>query len=114
MTIPWLSHYAWIIDQDHLSGPKSDHFDPEYCCESLIGPRNANGTDKDELTHNYEQHHQFRMYDDDGILYVTGTLYWNGGEPDEDYVYGPLADYGTPGMGAILIKYTGKPEWDCG
>lgn len=55
------------------------------------------------------------MYDDDNILYVTGTLFWNGeSEPAEEFAYAPLRDYGTPGLGCVLVRYTGRPDWDCG
>ena len=114
------SPYAWIIDRDHLA----DDFGDE---KGVIGPRGANvgpdyGTfeeNKAELSRNYQHHHQFRMYDDDGELYYTGTLYWNGyanyPENEEiDFAYSPLDDFGMPNAGAVLIKYTGKPQWDCG
>lgn len=125
------SPYAWIIDQDHLSGPGGEFYDPsepDDNCIGVTGPRDADISDdenvdyesaKAALARNYEHHHQFRMYDDDKILYVTGTLYWNG-DPDspdddeDDYVYGPLRDYGHGGLGCVLIQYTGRPEWDCG
>ena len=55
------------------------------------------------------------MYDDDGILYVTGTLFWDGeSEPEEEFVYAPLRDYGMPGLGCVLVRYTGRSAWDCG
>lgn len=104
------SPYAWIIDTDHLadSGDRGD--------AGVIGPHDANGGSKDELARNYAHHHQFRMYDDDQELYYTGTAFWNGASdsPEEEFVYGPLGDYGMPNAGCVLIKYTGKPQWDCG
>lgn len=111
-----MSTYAWIIDKDHLSGPDSDNPEPRYCCEGTSGPRDARGESKDEFRANYQHHHQFRMYDDDRILYVTGTLFWDGDadNPSEEQVYGPLGDYGIGGMGAVEIRYTDRPQWDCG
>lgn len=108
---PQFSHYAWIIDKDHLYDGQ-DYLADEA---GTVGPYNAPSSNRQILGVSYAHRHQFRMYDDDGILYYTGTLYWNGDpEPDEEYVYGPLADFGEPNAGAVLIKYTGKPEWDCG
>jgi len=105
------STYAWIIDKDHLYAGQ-DYLRQEA---GTIGPRDANGSTKQELAANYPQHHQFRMYDDDGILYYTGTLYWDDeGEPLEEYTYGPLFDYGAPNAGAVVIKYTDRPGWECG
>lgn len=104
------SPYAWIIDKDHLAeaGDSGD--------AGVVGPRDANGDSKEELSRNYPHHHQFRMYDDDQELYYTGTLFWEGEAdgPEEDFVYGPLGDFGGPNAGCVLIKYTDKPGWDCG
>lgn len=127
------SPYAWIIDQDHLTGPGGQFYDPEDPdddCVGLIGPHGARVSEtalpfyemaKTELCTNYQHRHQFRMYDDDGILYVTGTLFWNGDEDDPDTAgdsdevcYAPLRDYGEGGLGCVVVKYTGRPEWDCG
>lgn len=121
------SEYAWIIDKDHLSGPGGEFYnaeEPDHG-EGVIGPSACEHhhqfgmyyeDNKAELTRNYDNHHQFRMYDDDDILYYTGTLFWNGPADhlEEEQAYGPLGDYGMPSAGAVLIKYTDKPEWDCG
>lgn len=103
------SPYAWIIDTDHLAE------DGEDGDAGVIGPRDAAGESKSELERSYGHRHQFRMYDDDGELYYTGTLFWSGdAEPDEEVVYGPLGDFGMPNAGCVLIKYPGRPDWDCG
>lgn len=99
------SDYAWRIDKDHLSDPGED-----YCSQGIVGPRNAAPVET------YAHHHQFRMYDDDGELYVTGTLFWNGeaDNPSDEATYSPLRDYGMGGLGCTLIKYTDRPYWDIG
>lgn len=113
-TIP--SPYAWYIDRDHLFNPSWEGVINEA---GTVGPHNAAGGNnqrgnKRDLESHYAHHHQFRMFDDDGELYYTGTLFWqDGDEPDEFYLVAPLADFGTPNAGAVLIKYTGKPGWDC-
>lgn len=105
-----MSDYAWIIDKDYLMDSGS-----EWSEAGLIGPSDAQGYSKQELLSAYDHHHQFRMYDDDDELYYTGTLFWNGdSEPSEQYLYGPLGDFGMPNAGATSIDYTGKPEWNCG
>ncbi|ORW08078.1 MULTISPECIES: hypothetical protein [Mycolicibacter] len=108
------SLYAWIIDRDHLERSLNEfnHNEP-VGCEGVYGPRGANGDTKAALDANYEHHHTFEMRDDDGILYVTGTLYWNG-DPEFEVTYMPLRDYGAPAMGCVRVSYPGHPEWDCG
>lgn len=104
------SSYAWIITKDHLGDDD----------RGTVGPHDANISEdattfsqmSAELSRNYPLRNQFRMYDDDGILYYTGMLYYH--EDDEESCYGPLGDFGMPNAGAVLIKYTGHPEMDCG
>lgn len=108
-----MSDYAWIIDEDHLD---LDSVLGEGADDSgTIGPRDSKGNTRDELIEKYQNRHQFRMYDDDGELYYTGTLFWDGdpNSPAEHQVYGPLGDFGTPNAGAVTITYAGRPEWDC-
>lgn len=107
-----VSPYAWYIDTDHLFNPSWDGVVNEA---GTVGPRDAPGGNKRGLEAHYAHRHQFRMYDDDGELYYTGTLFWNGDpEPDEEYLYGPLADFGAPNAGAVVIRYTGRPGWEIG
>lgn len=102
------SPYAWIIDIDHLADSSSDE-------AGTVGPHDAAGDDKDALASHYPNRHQFRMYDDDEELYYTGTLFWIGdAEPEEEFTYGPLGDFGTPNAGAVSVRYTDKSSWDCG
>lgn len=118
-----MSDYAWIIDKDHLADDMAELGIGDE--KGTIGPRDANLTQRKrseydanraELTANYQNHAQFRMYDDDSELYYTGTLYWNGpaDSPAEHQCYGPLGDFGMPNAGAVSIRYTGRPHFDCG
>ena len=101
------SAYAWRIDQDHLAPEPTN-------AVGVAGPRDARLDTHGNPT-GYAHCHQFRMYDDDGILYVTGTLFWDGeSAPEEEFSYAPLRDYGMPGLGCVLVRYTGRPDWDCG
>ena len=112
------SDYAWIITKDHLSDGPHDQWNEK----GVVGPWHTKLSDdavsfslkSAELARNYERSNTFRMYDDDGELYYTGTLYWDGGEPTEDQTYGPLGDFGMPNAGAVVIRYNGHPEWECG
>lgn len=108
--------YAWRIDRDHLYEGSPKFWDEigVGSAVGVIGPSDARLLpDEDVDTAWYPYRHQFRMYDDDGELYYTGTLFWEGSpEPEEHQLYGPLGDYGG-GSGCVSIKYRGKPEWDC-
>ena len=101
------SDYAWRIDRDHLTPDESEEV-------GRTGPRNAK-LDADGIPTGYQHKATFKLYDDDQILYCTGTLYWNGStEPEEYQAYAPLRDYGMPGLGAVLVAYPGHSSWDCG
>lgn len=108
--------YAWIIDRDHLEGSEEDY------AKGVTGPRDAPDVLIELLdihaTNQLAERHgaeifRFRMYDDDNILYFTGRMVTDEGATEEA-CYGPLGDYGAPAAGAVLIKYQGHPEMDCG
>jgi hypothetical protein len=101
------SDYAWRIDIDHLTpGDDGD--------TGRVGPRDA-AVDSNDIPTGYEHRATFKLYDDDKILYSTGTLYWNGSAaPEEHQAYGPLGDYGMPALGAVTVRYPGHTSWDCG
>lgn len=102
------SDYAWRIDRDHLAES------PDESEVGRVGPRDA-AVDAAGIPTGYEHTATFKLYDDDNILYSTGTLYWNGSTGPEEYqVYGPLGDYGMPALGAVSVRYPGHPSWDCG
>ena len=95
------------IDRDRLESGRSAEV-------GRTGPRDAT---RNAAGHpaGYEHTATYELYDDDEILYVTGTLYWSGSdEPQEHQAFGPLGDYGMPGMGAVTVRYPGHPSWDCG
>ena len=86
----------WVITKDHVEsgrrvgvgrvGPYAGHDD----CTSI-----------DQLTAKIKSGFQFRMYDDDGILYYEGYSLC-----DSDF--GPLDDFGTPNAGATEIRYRNR------
>jgi hypothetical protein len=84
------SKYAWLITKDYLAEESDDH-----TAEGVCGPRNASEDMLADLRAGKGR--AFRMYDDDGILYVSGRII----TLDEDdptlsaYVFGPLDDYGV-------------------
>lgn len=51
---------------------------------------------------------QFRLYDDDGILYYEG--YYNGLEGDEEAAFEPL-DWASAYAGCTTLKYLENSEW---
>lgn len=44
---------------------------------------------------------------------LPNTVSWPWDDSD-DFVYGPLRDFGAPNAGCTDIRYTGRKEWDCG
>ena len=82
----------WIIDKDHIDNGKA---------VGTMGPRGYTG-DGTEL------HCQFRMYDDDGILYYEGR----NNTSDDDNAFGPLDDFGAPNAGCTSIRYLVKGRWE--
>jgi hypothetical protein len=67
------SEYAWRIDQDHL-----DELDPSDTVPSCVGATGPH--DMGEIG-SYPNACRFSMYDDDGVLYISGVLWWHG-DPD--------------------------------
>lgn len=103
------ARYAWVITRDHVADDSGD----DYSCVGVSGPSDAPDEFLSKL--NAGKGWTFRMYDDDGLLYVTGRGYAEGeGVGEEDHVYGPLRDYGAGGLGCVEIRWHGHPEWDCG
>lgn len=104
--------YAWIIDTDHIAS--TDEPEGTNCnAKGLMGPRAADKTLIEALKAGKGL--QFKMYDDDGELYYTGRgIADKDDQESEDFCYGPLGDFGTPNAGAVLIKWTNHPEWNCG
>lgn len=114
------SPYAWVIDHDYLERADHPAAGPEPIgCEGTVGPSTANGATAAELQANYQHRHSFELWDDDRIRNASGTLFWNG-DPDspdddnDDFVYGPLRDFGGPALGCVRVAYPGRPGWDCG
>lgn len=98
--------YAWIIDTDHLAGEGATD------AAGTIGPSSAKGDTRDALVSNHSQSHEFQMFDADGALYYTGTLFWD--DPDhvmENHLYRPLGDFGKSN-GCATIKYAGRIQWE--
>lgn len=101
-----MSSYGWRITYDHLDHKQDD----------TTGPRNISPAQEELLEAARKAGHQqadkipagvrwFKMYDDDGEIYYTGVYVG----PDDERLFGPLDDYGTPNAGAVEIRYL-KPE----
>ena len=116
--------YAWIIDQDHLWSQGADYDSagmmgpsaaPDWMTDALQATTgmNESGYNFGAIGHANVEQYRFSMYDDDGIKYVTGRMLTDEGKT-EDACYGPLGDYGMPGLGCVVVKYHGHPEMDCG
>lgn len=89
------STYAWIVTHDHI-----DNTDVE-----VIGPRNV--SDAMETTLKAGNGRAFRLYDDDGELNASGRAVCLRGEEDsEEFLFGPLDDYGRGNYGCTEIRWT--------
>lgn len=94
------SRYGWIITRDHLA----DQDDGQDSCVGLSGPRNISEATENALREGKGV--AFRMYDDDGELYVSGRIV---GDFDG---FEPLDDYGMGGLGCTEIRYRdGNGPW---
>ena len=80
---------GWIILQDHLLNIDTTITGPH---DSEVGPLDitAMGT-------------EFKLYDDDNVLYYTGKMY----QCEDDLA--PLEDFGKPNAGCTKMKVDG--EW---
>ena len=85
--------HAWVITESWTDG------DERRVC--IVGPAGAKRTGK-EIEHD-PQAREFQMFDDDDILCYQG--YYLG--PDDERMFSPLDDFGTPNAGCTSIEY-----WD--
>lgn len=92
------SSYGWVVTYDHLDHKRV----------KIYGPHNITNEQQSKLSSGSGQ--KFKMYDDDGELYYSGQYIG----PDDEFMFSPLDDYGTPNAGATEIRYlnseTGKYE----
>lgn len=79
-----MTDYNWKITQDHLDGEDV----------GVEGPKNFK-------THS-DNRADFQMFDDDGVLYYSGTIW---GDYDG---FEPLDDFGMPNAGCTEIRYLDK------
>jgi hypothetical protein len=86
--------YFWTIDKDHIEGTA----DGLSCGSGDRPERSPDTTTPGE---------QFRMFDDDGELYYSGSIW---GDYDG---FEPLDDFGMPSAGCTGIQYQNdKGEWE--
>lgn len=73
-----------------------------------VGPRGCTMTAEEIANHAAAK--EFRMFDDDKVLYYTGYCILPDGLTER--AFDPLDDYGTPNAGATEIQYKNeKGEW---
>jgi hypothetical protein len=94
------SKYGWIITVDHIENSE----------KPIIGPSDISPEMTARLIVAAHKNHgqKFKMYDDDGELYYSGTIL---GDYDG---FEPLDDYGTPNAGCTDIKLynSATNEWE--
>lgn len=90
--------YGWVITEDK--------FHPNYTF--AMGPSGCKFSREEIL----EKGLAFRMLDDDHEVYVYGRCMSDEeGGIGEEY-FGPLDDYGTPGLGCTMIQYDVGNGWE--
>ena len=87
--------YGWIITVDKVFDPEFDKYDDK----GTAGPRNIPDAIYKRLKKGEGQ--AFKMYDDDGNHYYSGRYIG----PDDETMFAPLNDFGTPNAGAVRIDY---------
>ena len=91
-----MSVYHWIITTDHIDGGRS---------KGIRGPRGSRATVEDITA----KGQPFRMHDDDGELYYEGVYLG----PDDESMFGPLDDFGTPNAGCTSIQFkNARGAWE--
>ena len=87
------NRYFWTIDKDHIES-------------NADGLSYGSGDRPERSPATTTPGKQFRMFDDDGELYYSGTIW---GDYDG---FEPLDDFGMPSAGCTGIKYRNdKGEW---
>lgn len=85
--------YFWTIDKDHIEG-------------TADGLSLGSGDRPERSPDTTTPGEQFRMFDDDGELYYSGSIW---GDYDG---FEPLDDFGMPSAGCTGIQYQNdKGEW---
>lgn len=92
--------YSWIITEDFIGDQRDNDV-------GIYGPSAAPYAPDEIHAHHAKQ--EFEMYDDDNILYYRG--FYVG--PDDESMFGPLEDFGTPNAGCTYIKYKDRHgQWE--
>lgn len=95
-----MAEYAWIIDEDLVADGDN---------VGIKGPANADERLVDGLADG--QGAVFMLSDDDHVPYYLGRLIrWpletpGGDELDDEDLFGPLDDFGTPSAGCTTVHY---------
>lgn len=102
------SNYGWIISHDSIAEP-GEPAGTYQNAKGLTGPHNVSA-DRERLLrdavkrgrkHALPDDKWFQMFDDDGEKYYTGVYLG----PDDEDMFGPIDDFGTPNAGCTEIRY---------
>lgn len=94
--------FCFQITTDHLEGEGED---------SIV---NTWRGDHQEMNTKAANSRQFYLYDDDGVRYYTGRMYWDyEGEPTESDSY-DIFCWGQRYAGTALLKFHGARHLDIG
>ena len=103
-----MSSYAWVIDVDHLAEDGEEPGTLAGNAATITGPSDA----PEKLLARLKDGDgiQFRLYDDDEILYYSGRFV-PADLSDGEEGFGPLDDFGKPNAGAVTIEYKHGAVW---
>ena len=90
------------ITKDHINGPESDHYEPEFDRTGMIHDIYLDGSPMPD-----GPEARFRMYDDDKELYYEGVL---GDDPYSENEMEAL-NYGIWDAGCTIIEVMRNGTW---
>jgi hypothetical protein len=104
-----MSNYGWLITADRLAEGDANPGEPGTYANAvgLMGPSDLAPAVEESLKAGAGA--EFRMYDDDGVLYYEGRFL---GDVDGEEAFGPLDDFGKPNAGAVRIDYKRGSNWE--
>src|SRR5258708_20649517 len=99
--------YAWIITKDLISDEG----------ESEVGKWGPGGKFGHKATPAQVEEakangREFRMYDNDDVLYYEGRIWTIGADVGSELDFAPLEDFGTPNAGCTEIRYKTDNGWE--
>lgn len=116
--------YVFVITRDHLSGPDGECADQKADLTGQVrsSAHDVNGWAKAtaealkagrRVAEIHPVHAAaFRLWDDDGILYFSGRLYWRGDTEPSDETLTGLFYWSQWHSGTTRLSFPAHKEWE--